>query len=129
MKKIDKIKEFIINNKPTHKELVTYIVVSINKLCKLDEYVHNNYRGYYSTNFTKWKRNGQVKVDSKGRYCITPIGLKSKKSLYSLPLSVKVKQLEKQLSNFKKHYGNLNYEYRISKRKINEIENVLLKRN
>lgn len=97
MKKIDRIKDFIIKNNPTRKQIVTFIVVDINKLCTLEEYSHKRWGSYYATNFTKWKHNGQTHVDNKGKYSITPEGLKSKKSLYSLTDNIKIKRLENQV--------------------------------
>ena len=125
MKKVDEIKKFIIKNKPTHKELVMFIVIQINELCTIDEYVHNDYRGYYSTNFTKWKRNGQVRVNDKGEYHITPIGARSKKGLYSLPASIKIKRLERALFFTRKNMRSLRLTLRDITDKIEAAKKIL----
>ena len=95
MTKIQRIKNFIIENKPTRKEIITFIVVELNGLCTYNEYDHRDWSDYYSTNFTKWKYNEQIRKDDKGRFFITKEGLKCTKGLYSIPDSVIIKRLKR----------------------------------
>lgn len=119
-RKSDKIKAFIDLNTPKYNEIVKFVVVDVNQLCTAEEYSSKNYKGYYSTNISKWRKNEQVdKVD--GHYFVTKIGRNSKKSLYSLPTVVKVKRLEEKVDKLQKENERLYVKARIQSKVVAKL--------
>ena len=92
MKIADRIKRFIDRKNPTRKEILMYLIIDIYKRETKKTFNYSEYRGQYSTNFTKWRETGNVQVDPKTkRYSLTKEGKANKKSLYSMPIENKLK--------------------------------------
>src|SRR6056300_503113 len=96
MNKAEKIAEFIRKNNPRRKEIVKFIVVTLNGVNEshYDKF-KRYYRGYYSVAFQKWNRNQKIKKDPiTQKYSVTKYYERDGK-LYQMPLEVKLEISER----------------------------------
>jgi len=128
MTRAEKIANFIKENNPRRKEIIKYIVVTLNGTNeKYFDENKNEFRGYYSVNFQKWNRNKKIVKDEKTqRYSITAYYERDGR-LYSMPLEVELEILKRAKSNLSKATQRLQYENRILKRHLLEARTVLEK--
>ena len=83
--KVDKIKAFIIANRPTRSQLIKYIAVNLNGTDEV--YFDENsrkFRGYYATNISTMRKAENISTKDK-RYFVTKQGMTNEKSLYYKP--------------------------------------------
>lgn len=107
-KKSYQIAKFIEANNPSRKEIVTHLMVNINKkYSSIEEFDYKNHYGHYSTNFCQWKHLGNV-TTKKGRYTLTQQCIDNDYKLYSKPTEAKLKDAKKSASFWKREFNNIN---------------------
>lgn len=119
MKKVDQIRNFIIDNAPTRKELVHFIVVTMNKKCTSEEFEaqwSKRYRGYYATAITNWKYKGYIEVKNK-KYYVTKDG-KNAKGLFAT-------NWKRQAIRLDKHNDELRAEIAFLRGKLRDINFII----
>jgi hypothetical protein len=126
MTKADKIANFIKENNPRRKDIIKYIVVTLNGAN--EEYFDTNkneFRGYYSVNFQQWNRNQKIVKDVKtNRYSVTSYYERDGR-LYSMPIEVTLEILKRSNKGLRQHAIRLSYENRILKRQITKASEAL----
>jgi len=124
--KADKIANFIKENSPRRKDIIKFIVVTLNGANEqyFDEN-KNDFRGYYSVAFQRWNYNQKiVKDENTQRYSVTKYYNRDGK-LYSMPLEVQLEVLKRRNGALRKHAIRLSYENRILKRQVLKARVVL----
>ena len=127
MTKAEKIADFIKENNPRRKDLVKFIVVTLNKKCT-STYFDNNkneFRGYYSVIIQQWKWNQKIKKDSKTqRYSVTSYYDRDG-SLYIMPIEVRLEIALRSNESLRKAYSITSRELRIERRKVTQLKEIL----
>jgi len=126
MTKADKIANFIKENNPRRKDIIKFIVVTLNGANEQAfDKNKNDYRGYYSVNFQRWNYNQKiVKDENTQRYSVTKYYDRDGK-LYSMPLEVQIEVLKRRNASLNKHSIRLNYENRLLKKQVLKARVVL----
>jgi putative cell wall-binding protein len=118
MNKAERIAEFIKENNPRRKDIVKFIVVTLNGWDET-EYDKNprRHRGYYSVPFTTWNYAQKVvKCPKTQRYSLTKYYEKYGK-LYSMSLEVQLEYSKKRADHLLKLYGTTNRELQKERKK------------
>lgn len=135
MTKAEKIVKFIKKNNPRRKELVKFIVVNLNKKLTAKQWdalpSTDSTHAYYATNISKWKRQGNVKVDPKTkRYSMTKY---YNGKLYGITQKVQTEMLEGRATHWQALAKNTNLsndilikQNRELRRKLKEIQDILI---
>lgn len=136
MKKVTKeylIRSFIDQYNPTPKQLRLFcMIVDIRlplkdnaayviAMAKACTYEALNLTGYYSTNITSWKYNGNIEQGEDKRYRLTKNFKKSGLSLYQITREVYKERLERQRVNIWRLYNDNN----TLKRKVRKAQEIL----
>jgi hypothetical protein len=109
MTRADKIAKFIKENNPRRKDIVRFIVCTLNGVCEshYDQF-KRDYRGYYSVAFQRWNYNQKVKKDPiTQKYSVTKYYERDGK-LYAMPLEVALEYSKKRGDYLLKLYGETN---------------------
>ena len=125
MTKADKIANFIKENNPRRKEIIKYIVVTLNGTNEAYfDKNKNEFRGYYGMAFRAWNRNQKIVKDADTqRYSVTSYYDRDGK-LYSTPIEVRLERLERANKSLIARGIRLSYENRIMKRKLKQIKEI-----
>jgi hypothetical protein len=127
MKKADKIANFIKENNPRRKEIIKFIVVTLNGANEAYfDKNRNEFRGYYAVAFQNWNRNQKiVKNPITQKYSVTHYYERDGK-LYSTPLEVRLERALKANKGLTSKVNELYASNRLLTRKLIAIENILI---
>ena len=118
-KKAVLIKQFILLNEPTRKQIVQFIYCDLNDHDPrhFNEDYKGNVRGYYAVGFRSWKVNGNTEVRN-GKYYITESCRKEGNGLYSMNKDMRIKLLTKKADYFSSEYASSDLQIINCRRKL-----------
>ena len=125
MTKAEKIANFIKENNPRRKDIIKFIVVTLNGTSETYfDKNRNDYRGYYSDAFRTWNWNQKLSKDSKTqRYSVTKYYERDGR-LYSMPIEVRLEILKRANRNLSNARAELFYANKVLQRKLKQIKEI-----